>query len=72
MSDLLTEHGILEVDVAGIATDYCVRASTLDAIAHGRHVRVITNLIAGVAAESSEAALAEVAHAGAELVEIPT
>lgn len=72
VSDLLTEHGILEVDVAGIATDYCVRASTLDAIAHGRHVRVITNLIAGVAAESSEAALAEVAHAGAELVEIPT
>lgn len=72
VSDLLTEHGILEVDVAGIATDYCVRASALDAIAHGRRVRVITNLIAGVAADSSDAALAEVAHAGAELVEIPT
>ncbi|WP_341579217.1 isochorismatase family protein [Microbacterium schleiferi] len=71
VSDLLTEHGILEVDVAGIATDYCVRASALDAIAHGRRVRVITNLIAGVAAESSDAALAEVAYAGAELVEIP-
>ncbi|MEV8358965.1 isochorismatase family protein [Microbacterium sp. NPDC076895] len=72
VSDLLTEHGILEVDVAGIATDYCVRASALDAIAHGRRVRVITNLVAGVAAESSDAALAEVAYAGAELVEIPT
>lgn len=71
VSDLLTEHGIIEVDVAGIATDYCVRASALDAIAHGRRVRVITNLIAGVAADSSDAALAEVAYAGAELVEIP-
>lgn len=72
MSELLTDHGILEVDVAGIATDYCVRASALDAIAHGRRVRVITNLVAGVAAASSEAALAEIAYAGAELVEIPT
>jgi nicotinamidase/pyrazinamidase len=44
-----------------------VRASGLDAVEHGRHVRVFTDLIAGVAAESSDAALAELAHAGAEL-----
>ena len=37
------------------------------AIAHGVHVRILTDLVAGVAAESSEAALAELAHAGAEL-----
>ncbi|GAA3760408.1 bifunctional pyrazinamidase/nicotinamidase [Microbacterium kribbense] len=66
---LLDEHGIVDVDVCGIATDYCVRASALDAIAHGRHVRVFTDLIAGVASESSAAALAELAHAGAQLVE---
>ncbi|MFY9713511.1 MAG: isochorismatase family protein, partial [Microbacterium sp.] len=52
-----------------IATDHCVRASALDAIAHGLRVRVLTDLVAGVGAESSEAALAELAHAGAELVE---
>ena len=57
------------MDVTGIATDYCVRASALDAIEHGRHVRILTDLVAGVAAESSDAALAELAHAGAELVE---
>ena len=56
------------LDVAGIATDYCVRASALDALAQGQHVRVLTGLVAGVAAESSDAALAEMAHAGAELV----
>ncbi len=66
--NLLDEHGIDTIDVAGIATDYCVRASALDALAHGQHVRVLTGLVAGVAATSSEAALAELAHAGAELV----
>jgi nicotinamidase/pyrazinamidase len=67
VSELLDEHGVVDVDVTGIATDYCVRASALDAIEHGRHVRVFTDLVAGVAAESSDAALAELAHAGAEL-----
>ncbi|MET1020001.1 MAG: isochorismatase family protein [Microterricola sp.] len=66
---LLTERGVTHVDVVGIATDYCVRASALDALEHGQHVRVLSNLVAGVAAESSTAALAELGHAGAEIVE---
>lgn len=68
VSALLSAHGVTEVDVAGLATDYCVRASALDAIEHGLHVRVLTDLVAGVAPETSDAALAELAHAGAELV----
>ncbi|MDR6612307.1 isochorismatase family protein [Leifsonia sp. 1010] len=67
--EILEERGIHTIDVAGIATDYCVRASALDALAHGQHVRVLTSLIAGVAETSSQAALAELAHAGAELVD---
>lgn len=67
VAELLTEHGVVDVDIVGIATDYCVRASALDAVAHGRRVRVLTDLIAGVAPESSEAALTELAHAGVEL-----
>ena len=69
VSELLDAAGVVDVDVTGIATDYCVRASALDAIEHGRHVRVLTDLVAGVAAHSSDAALAELAHAGAELAE---
>jgi nicotinamidase/pyrazinamidase len=65
---LLEEHHVLEVDVVGIATDHCVRASALDAIAHGRRVRVLTALVAGVAPESSARALAELGHAGAQIV----
>lgn len=66
--NILDEHGIDTVDIAGIATDYCVRASALDALAHGQRVRVLTSLVAGVAPGSSEEALAELAHAGAELI----
>lgn len=67
VADILAAQGVTDVDVTGIATDHCVRASALDAIDHGIHVRVLTDLVAGVAPASSEAALAELAHAGAEL-----
>ena len=66
---ILTAAGVLEADVVGIATDHCVRASALDAVAHGVRVRILTDLIAGVAPGPSAAALAELAHAGAVLVE---
>ncbi len=69
ITEVLERHGITDVDVAGIATDYCVRASALDAIEHGRHVRVLRDLVAGVAPESSEAAIAELGHAGAAIVD---
>ncbi len=64
---VLDKLGVSDVDVVGIATDYCVRASALDALASGRYVRVIDDLIAGVAPGSSVAALREVADAGADI-----
>jgi nicotinamidase/pyrazinamidase len=66
---VLAQAGVLSADVVGIATDHCVRASALDALAHGVRVRILIDLVAGVAPEPSAAALAELAHAGAELVE---
>jgi nicotinamidase/pyrazinamidase len=67
VAEILSARGVLTAEVVGIATDHCVRASAADAIAHGVHVRIRTDLVAGVGAESSAAALAELAHAGAEL-----
>jgi nicotinamidase/pyrazinamidase len=64
----LDRFGVTDVDVTGIATDYCVRASALDAMHAGRRVRVLTDLVAGVAPDSSAAALTELQEAGAELV----
>ncbi|MBT0566985.1 isochorismatase family protein [Williamsia sp. CHRR-6] len=69
LAAVLTEQGITDVDVVGIATDYCVRASALDALGTGVAVRVLTPLVAGVAAESSQAALVEMKDAGIELVD---
>ena len=60
----LDELEVTDIDVVGIATDYCVRASALDAITAGRRVRVLSDLVAGVAPESSAAALVELADAG--------
>jgi nicotinamidase-related amidase len=64
---VLRDLGVTDLDVAGIATDYCVRASVLDARRHGLAVRVLDGLHAGVAPGSSEAAVAEMADAGARV-----
>jgi nicotinamidase/pyrazinamidase len=63
----LDELAVTDIDVVGIATDYCVRASALDALGAGRRVRVLTDLVAGVAPASSAAALEEIAAAGGEV-----
>ena len=66
--EVLGSHGVTDVDVVGIATDYCVLASALDAKASGREVRVLSDLVAGVAPETSAAALERLAAAGVEIV----
>ncbi|QSR26815.1 nicotinate phosphoribosyltransferase [Nocardioides aromaticivorans] len=65
--DVLKAAGVTEVDVTGIATDYCVRATALDAREAGFGVRLLAGLHAGVAPESSAAALDELATAGVEV-----
>ena len=60
----LADLGVEEIDVVGIATDYCVLASALGALATGRTVRVLEDLVVGVAAASSALALEQLAAAG--------
>jgi len=69
VADVLRGRRVDAVDVVGLATDHCVRASVLDALAAGFAVRVVTDLVAGVAPVSSEAALAEMTGAGAVLID---
>jgi len=68
LAELLREKGVTDLDVVGIATDYCVRASVLDARRNGFGVRVLDGMHAGVAPDTSEAAVAEMTAAGAERV----
>ena len=67
LSAWLRQHEISAVDVCGIATDHCVRATALDAARLGLHTRVLVDLSAGVAAETTTAALAEMEAAGIDL-----
>lgn len=68
LHEWLTSRGVTAVDVVGIATDHCVRATALDANEHGFTTRVLLSHCAGVAPDSTEAALAEMANAGIALV----
>ncbi len=65
LADWLRAAGVTDVDVCGIATDYCVRATVLDALREGFSVTVLSDLCAGVAPGTSADALAELQRAGA-------
>jgi nicotinamidase/pyrazinamidase len=69
--DWLHGHGIDAVDVVGIATDHCVRATTLDATRAGLDTTVRLELTAGVAAGSTARAVEEMRAAGARTVGDP-
>ena len=64
MDKLLKKEGIKKVVVYGIATDYCVRATALDAAAAGFKVVLIRNLCRGVAPETSQKAIEEMKSRG--------
>ncbi|OBI14804.1 nicotinamidase [Mycobacterium sp. E2462] len=66
--DWLRRRGIDEVDVAGIATDHCVRRTAQDAARAGLRTRVLVDLTAAVAAASAAEALAKMHAEGIELV----
>jgi nicotinamidase/pyrazinamidase len=68
LADWLTARGVTAVDVAGIATDYCVRATVTDALRLGFAVRVLASLTAGVAANSTVEAVEEMRAGGAEFI----
>ncbi len=71
LAEWLRDRGVEEVDVVGIATDHCVRATALDAVRAGLRTRVLLDLTAGVAAATTTAALDEMRSAGVELVGEP-
>lgn len=67
LADWLRRRGVDEVDIAGIATDYCVLATATDAAAAGFKTRVLLDLTAGVADETSEKAVESMQAAGVEV-----
>jgi len=66
LDDWLQSHDVDDVVVVGIATDYCVKATALDAVQAGYGVTVVRSLTAGIA-EDLEDAVAELELGGADI-----
>lgn len=67
LADWLRQRGVDEVDVVGIATDYCVRATAADAAEAGFATRVLLDLTAGVAPDSTAKAVEDLRAVGVEV-----
>jgi nicotinamidase/pyrazinamidase len=67
----LRDRGVDEVDIAGLATDDCVRATAADAVRAGFGTRVLLSLTAGVAPDSTVKAVEELRGSGVELTGAP-
>ncbi|MEE3850825.1 isochorismatase family protein [Gordonia sp. LSe1-13] len=67
LADWLRDRGIRHVDIVGIATDHCVRATALDAVREGFGTRVLLNFTAAVSSATSAKALGAMREAGVEL-----
>ena len=68
LADWLRARAVDGIEVCGIATDHCVRATAADALAEGFAVRVLTDLCVGIDDRAVDAALTELEAAGAEIV----
>jgi nicotinamidase/pyrazinamidase len=67
LGEWLRKREVTVVDVVGIATDHCVRATALEARGAGLATRVLLGMTAGVALPTTERALAELSDAGVQL-----
>jgi nicotinamidase/pyrazinamidase len=67
LADWLRERDVDQVDVVGIATDYCVRATAVDAAANGFGTRVLLGLTAGVAPGTTAEAITSLRDAGVDV-----
>lgn len=71
LAEWLRKHEVDSVDIVGIATDHCVRATALDARGAGLSTRVLLGMTAGVARATTERALEELSDAGVRLTGEP-
>ena len=65
--EVLREHEIDHIDICGIATDYCVRATALDARKSAFQVRILVNLCAAVNEATGLQAIEEMKAAGCQV-----
>ncbi|AMM54003.1 nicotinamidase [Pyrococcus kukulkanii] len=69
LAEILKEKGVKKVYICGVATEYCVRATALDAVKHGFEVYLLKDAIKGITLEGEEKALREMKERGVKILE---
>ena len=69
LSEWLKDRAVEEIDVVGIATSHCVKATAIDGVKDGLKVNVLLDYAVGVTPELTEAAIQEMEDAGVNIVE---
>ena len=67
LNTLLKEEGITSVDIVGLATDYCVKDTALDAAKDGYQTNVLLPLTAGVSPDTTAEAITAMEQAGVRI-----
>ena len=68
LENLLQQDGIKRLIIYGLATDYCVKATVLDALEAGYQVELVLDLCRGVSPETTESAIQEMKAKGATII----
>ncbi|USS39838.1 nicotinamidase [Thermococcus aggregans] len=68
LAGILKEKDVKKVYICGVATEYCVKATALDALKHGFDVYIIRDAVKGIKPEDEEKALKELEENGAKII----
>ena len=68
LAEILKKNGVKRVYICGVATEYCVKATALDAVKHGFEVYLLRDAVKGIKPEDEERALGEMKMAGVRIL----
>ena len=68
LAEILRRNGVGRVYVCGVATEYCVKATALDAVKHGFETYLLSDAVKGITPEDEERALKEMRKAGVRIL----
>lgn len=68
LAEILRKNGVRRVYVCGVATEYCVKATALDAVKHGFETYLLRDAVKGITPEGELEALREMERAGVKVL----
>ncbi|WP_297090553.1 nicotinamidase [Thermococcus sp.] len=68
LAEILKKRGVKRVYICGVATEYCVKATALDAVKHGFETYLLRDAVKGIDEEDEERALRELESAGVRIL----